>query len=439
MQKTIMKVMTLLLFGLAMSQITTLNAQTPGDPHISKLKYSSDGSYLAVIERGVERLTIYKTETMQVIFTLDSLPENHLLIDVDWSSDNERFALGISVTNATGQPIIQVWNVITGENLLSYQDSANSYAGALAIAWKPNSEEIVFADGDVNRILDVSTGTEVNTLSTQGVGTINQFDWSSDGNFLAGANLGYTYVWDEDLNLIYTKAGDNNIGIVWHNTFNILATNYRYHVELWDVEANTIIMLPKPQDISTLEMLDWQGIYLFARGASFPPVKTVLLLWDTSTQELLLAREVEDKIKAVAVHPNASTFIYGSFYNTNPVFLNLLNASLHGQLWQDINGDGLRDPDEAPLPAIPVSLLDSSGVVIQSTTTDDQGLYRFEADPDQTYSVEVGGNLRLSLANAGGDESLDSDFDPATRRSETFTPAIAEQITLDAGLLPEGQ
>lgn len=58
-------------------------------------------------------------------------------------------------------------------------------------------------------------------------------------------------------------------------------------------------------------------------------------------------------------------------------------------VWGDVNADGVQDPSESGLPGVQLSLLDSSNMVIATTTTDASGWYEFGGLASGTYSVRV--------------------------------------------------
>lgn len=95
--------------------------------------------------------------------------------------------------------------------------------------------------------------------------------------------------------------------------------------------------------------------------------------------------------------------------------------AIGNRVWLDVNADGAAQPDEPPATAR-VSLLQEDRVVA-STTTDDQGSYRFTGLESGQYRVrfEPGKHRRFTVRNATSDPVQDSDADPATGT----TPVIA--------------
>ncbi|VAW02682.1 hypothetical protein MNBD_ACTINO02-829, partial [hydrothermal vent metagenome] len=55
--------------------------------------------------------------------------------------------------------------------------------------------------------------------------------------------------------------------------------------------------------------------------------------------------------------------------SVNPVFAQVADASISGTAWDDVNGDGVLDVNEAGLDSVGLSLLDAGGSSIATTTT----------------------------------------------------------------------
>ncbi len=64
-------------------------------------------------------------------------------------------------------------------------------------------------------------------------------------------------------------------------------------------------------------------------------------------------------------------------------------GSLGDRVWLDGNSNGLQEPGEPGMTNIPVTLRDSAGVVLATTTTDSTGAYRFTGLSARTYQVEL--------------------------------------------------
>ncbi|MBI3158074.1 MAG: DUF3048 C-terminal domain-containing protein [Chloroflexi bacterium] len=114
------------------------------------------------------------------------------------------------------------------------------------------------------------------------------------------------------------------------------------------------------------------------------------------------------------------------------------NVILGNRVWVDADSDGVQDIAELGLPGVCVDLYDAvTGNLLESTTTDLNGLYGFDTLPDNRYFVEVRvpPGFALTMMDAGADDNLDSDFDPATSRSPIIQMTAAHNMSVDAGLL----
>ena len=116
---------------------------------------------------------------------------------------------------------------------------------------------------------------------------------------------------------------------------------------------------------------------------------------------------------------------------------NLLPVSIGNYVWYDSDQDGVQDAAESGVPGVTVKLLDDSGAVVATTTTDADGYYLFANLAAGNYSLEFvppAGYL-ISPQDAGGNDAADSDVDPATRRTpETTLTAGGTDRTWDLGL-----
>jgi hypothetical protein len=107
------------------------------------------------------------------------------------------------------------------------------------------------------------------------------------------------------------------------------------------------------------------------------------------------------------------------------LFLTPGSASLGGQVWEDLNGDGTQDPGEPTVSGATVALEDPSGNVLQTTTSASDGSYSFtnvapgdyqvSFTPPTGYTVEGSSTLDVS-AYAG---STISDLSTGLVRSDS--------------------
>jgi SdrD B-like protein/FG-GAP repeat protein/VCBS repeat protein len=102
-----------------------------------------------------------------------------------------------------------------------------------------------------------------------------------------------------------------------------------------------------------------------------------------------------------------------------------LGATLGGWVWDDLDGDGVRENGEPGRGGATVFLVNSSGITVGQTTTIGDGYYRFEvpgAASSYRLQFPLPGGAALTLQNQG-DDTLDSDPDPTTGLTALIGPA----------------
>ena len=94
----------------------------------------------------------------------------------------------------------------------------------------------------------------------------------------------------------------------------------------------------------------------------------------------------------------------------------IANNSINGTIYRDGDRDGRKGDTEGRYSGVTVQLLDASGNVVATTTTDKDGKYSFEHLPDGTYSVKVVKDGALADADQTGDpdNKLDNASEPIT-------------------------
>lgn len=133
----------------------------------------------------------------------------------------------------------------------------------------------------------------------------------------------------------------------------------------------------------------------------------------------------------------------GGVLGTGDVF-----ASLGDYVWNDTNFDGIQDDDESGVEGVTVTLTGggADGVIgtggddtTAVTTTDGTGFYEFlNLNPGEEYKVtfsDLPANTAFTKQNEG-DDTLDSDADPANGMTQIVTLGAGEHNpTLDAGIV----
>ncbi|WP_322494448.1 SdrD B-like domain-containing protein, partial [Chloroflexus sp.] len=123
-------------------------------------------------------------------------------------------------------------------------------------------------------------------------------------------------------------------------------------------------------------------------------------------------------------------------------------ASIGDRVWHDINGNGRQDSGEPGVPNVPVSLYQpgpdglagtADDVLVDTTTTNSNGFYRFDNLTPGRYFVQFGAAPGYSLLSprdaAAATDETDSDVDNNRRTPIVELAASAVNLTLDMGVL----
>ncbi|NNM29891.1 MAG: hypothetical protein HKO57_10230, partial [Akkermansiaceae bacterium] len=105
-------------------------------------------------------------------------------------------------------------------------------------------------------------------------------------------------------------------------------------------------------------------------------------------------------------------------------------------VFEDLNANGIQDDGEVGLEGVTVNLLNVNGDQVATTTTGANGDYSFVVAAG-TYQLEfeAPGDWVFSPADQGGDDTLDSDPDPADGKTAQVSVAPGEtNDTIDAGI-----
>jgi predicted outer membrane repeat protein len=147
--------------------------------------------------------------------------------------------------------------------------------------------------------------------------------------------------------------------------------------------------------------------------------------------------------------PNVSAYTCAGYCSTSlpPICLaNILvpsvcdqpgsNAGVSGQIWQDVNGNGIKEVGDNGLSNVYVNLYNSSNYLMGRALTNASGQYTFTGVPPGNYYVVVAmpqGQTVVSPPNASGNEATDSDItNPASQSTASFS-LVSGQTLLDVG------
>ena len=123
-------------------------------------------------------------------------------------------------------------------------------------------------------------------------------------------------------------------------------------------------------------------------------------------------------------------------------------ASIGNRVWLDENGDGMQGTGETGVSNIVVELYKVNSsvdvVLVDTTVTDEQGLFRFSNLEPGRYTVDVPlgpqSGYSFSQQDAGASDELDSDIDPESgRSSQTLLESGENDDSWDVGLFSAPQ
>ena len=109
-------------------------------------------------------------------------------------------------------------------------------------------------------------------------------------------------------------------------------------------------------------------------------------------------------------------------------------ARIGDKVWHDMDYDGIQDAGEAGIANVTVKLMNSTGTVLATKTTDANGNYFFDVAAG-TYKVQVvtPSGYFVTRSNQGTNDSIDSDTVSGVTGTYTVT-AGQQQLTVDGGL-----
>ena len=116
------------------------------------------------------------------------------------------------------------------------------------------------------------------------------------------------------------------------------------------------------------------------------------------------------------------------------------NGSIGDYVWNDINKNGIQEAGEPGITGVTVRLINATtNTVVATTATDANGKYIFNDVPAGSYAVEFVTPAGYTVTTKLGTDPLalntDSDLDPVTGRSATFSLAAGQRTAfVDAGL-----
>jgi len=112
-------------------------------------------------------------------------------------------------------------------------------------------------------------------------------------------------------------------------------------------------------------------------------------------------------------------------------------SNLGDSVWYDNNRNGIQEDFETGVDGVRVTLYGSNGNVVQTTVTDERGVYTFRSVINGTYSIgfsDLPTGFKISPKNVG-DDAFDSDADVKTGKSDPFMVTEGtNNLSIDMGI-----
>ena len=113
----------------------------------------------------------------------------------------------------------------------------------------------------------------------------------------------------------------------------------------------------------------------------------------------------------------------------------LAAATIGDRVWIDNNGNGLQDSGEAGKSGVTVELRDNAGKVLKTTTTDNNGNYKFSVEAG-TYlvAIKTPTGYTVTTQKVGSNNAIDSDANASGNLGSVTVTAGQNVTTMDAGI-----
>ena len=115
-----------------------------------------------------------------------------------------------------------------------------------------------------------------------------------------------------------------------------------------------------------------------------------------------------------------------------------MEASIGDKVWNDLNINGIQDPDEPGMPGVTVRLYNGfDSLLVRSDISDENGNYLMERLSGSEYylQAELPDGYRFSPVDVDSNDSIDSDINPLTGYSEQFRAQTdMPDLTRDIGV-----
>jgi serine/threonine protein kinase len=242
---------------------------------------------------------------------------------LSWSSDGTR------IISASHDKTVHLWDAMTGNNLLIYQDRSDTVR---VVAGSPDGSRIATAGSDaLVRVWDFATNRLIVTYRGHLGHAVNAIAWSSKQQVLASAATdGTVHVWDATTGRVLTiyrgHTGSVNT-LAWSpkvfgGGYCIVSGGDDTSVQTWEASSGRTIALYRGQPAKILSVAWSPNVYVSSlRFNSFSNMSNgsrvacgredgIVQMWDTTTNSEVLNYRYSAPISVVAWSPDGRRFAY---------------------------------------------------------------------------------------------------------------------------------
>jgi len=290
-------------------ELTDPAAATSGEPALSVVRYSPDGSVIASGAQQTNHVTLWATESGQVIGRpiTTNPPESGGAQSISFSPDSKR----IAVPGAPGT--VGIWEVATGRRVgRPLEIGEANVEGAI---FAEDGRTVIASDdsGSVSMV-DIGTGRPIGPPLSVGGETPALLDLSPDGRLVAAASYeGSVFVWDRMTGAPYgsplTADTSPPNDVAFSPDGRTLVSSHLRSAVVWNMSGEQVIgdALGGPTDVTTDVSFSPDGKRLLAGRFDGGTI-----VYDTATRRPALRIDGDAVVSAVAFHPDGKLVAVGT-------------------------------------------------------------------------------------------------------------------------------
>jgi WD40 repeat protein/tRNA A-37 threonylcarbamoyl transferase component Bud32 len=289
-------------------ELTDPAAATSGEPALSAVSYSPDGSVIASGAQQANHVTLWAAASGQVIGRpIITNPPGSGAQSIAFSPDSRR----IAVPGAPGT--VGIWEVATGRRVGEPLEIGSGVVDAAIFA---DGGRTLIASDDSGSVfmVDVGTGRRVGPRLSVGSKPAGSLDLSPDGRLLAAASYeGPVFVWDMKTGTLYGSPLTVDTSPVNDVAFSpdsrTLVSSHLRSAVVWNMGGDQVIGEPLggPTDLTTDVSFSHDGKWLavgrFDGGT---------IVYDTVTRRQALRIDIGSVVSAVAFRPDGKLIAVGT-------------------------------------------------------------------------------------------------------------------------------